>query len=238
VARALRPDVRVIGQNRTGKGNALACGMAAALGDVVVLLDADGSTDPGEIPAFVQALCQGADYVKGSRRLCDGGSDDLTRWRRMGNNALTFLVNTLCGTTFTDLCYGYNAVWRQHVGVFELDVSSAPQAGGGLRWGDGFEIETMLHLRAFAAGLRIDEVPSRERPRIFGESNLDAVRDGLRVLRTVLRERRRLRHRTPAPAAPAELPDVAQGLLDKVAARDMAGEAPVARPASAGEAGA
>ena len=236
VARALRPDVRIIGQNRTGKGNALACGLAAASGDVVVLLDADGSTDPAEIPAFVQALCRGADYVKGSRELPGGGSDDLTAWRRLGNRVLTLLVNVLCGTCFTDLCYGYNAVWRQHIGVFDLDVS-APQDGRVLRWGDGFEIETLLHMRAAAAGLRTVELPSRERPRIFGESNLDATRDGLRVLRTIMREHRRMRRRArPAASVPAVLTDA--GILDTVPVRDLVIEpSSVARP-SAGEAGA
>lgn len=204
VARALRPDAVVIGQNRTGKGNALACGLAAATGDVVVLLDADGSTDPAEIPVFVRALCAGADYVKGSRRLRGGGSDDLTRLRALGNRMLALLVNRLCGTSFTDLCYGYNAVWRRHVRVFGLDVSTPPRPGS-MRLGDGFEIETLLHMRAAAAGLRIVEVPSRERVRIFGESNLDAARDGMRVLRTIVRERRR---GMPVPE-PVVLPDIA-----------------------------
>ena len=50
VARRLRPDVRIVMQNRSGKGNALACGFAAATGDIIVMVDADGSADPGEIP--------------------------------------------------------------------------------------------------------------------------------------------------------------------------------------------
>ena len=53
VARRLRPDVKIVQQTRRGKGNALACGFAELTGDVVVMLDADGSADPREIPAFV-----------------------------------------------------------------------------------------------------------------------------------------------------------------------------------------
>ena len=56
VARSLCPDITVVGQTRKGKGNALACGFAVAQGDFIVMLDADGSTDPAEIPRFVEAL--------------------------------------------------------------------------------------------------------------------------------------------------------------------------------------
>ena len=66
-ARSLRPGVRVVHQNRKGKGNAMACGFAEVTGDIVVMLDADGSADPREIPRFVEALTSGADFAKGSR---------------------------------------------------------------------------------------------------------------------------------------------------------------------------
>jgi hypothetical protein len=56
-------------------------------------------------------------------------------------------------------------------------------------WGDGFEIETLLNCRVAVAGLLVAEVPSVERPRIFGETNLRTFADGSRVLRTLLVER-------------------------------------------------
>src|SRR3954468_20064795 len=111
VARSLRPDVRIVRQNRRGKGNAMACGFAAVTGDIVVMLDADGSADPREIPRFVQALVEGADVAKGTRFSAGGGSSDITWIRRMGNKALNGIVNVLYGTAYTDLCYGYNAFW-------------------------------------------------------------------------------------------------------------------------------
>ena len=77
VARRHLSNVRVVEQTRTGKGNALVCGMYAAAGDVIVTLDADGSADPCEIPAFVDALVDGADFAKGSRYMSGGGSVDL-----------------------------------------------------------------------------------------------------------------------------------------------------------------
>jgi glycosyltransferase involved in cell wall biosynthesis len=188
VARALRPDVRVVQQTRRGKGNALACGFAACRGDIVVMIDADGSTDPAEIPAFVAALLAGADYAKGSRFVTGGGSTDITPIRRVGNLGLNLLTNAVNRTRFSDLCYGYNAFWRHCLPALDLEPGTAAEAGTAMHWGDGFEIETIINIRIARAGLRIAEVPSFERPRLHGKSNLNTVRDGLRVLRTITHE--------------------------------------------------
>ena len=196
VAQRLRPDVRVVLQTRTGKGNALACGFAAATGDVIAMVDADGSADPAEIPQFVAALTDGAGFAKGTRYALGGGSTDITWLRRLGNRVLTGLFNLLYRTRHTDLCYGFNAFWRHHVPTLGLDAVSPPPARGGRLWGDGFEVETLIHVRATIAGVSIAEVPSFEYPRIHGTSNLSAFGDGLRVLRTILIERCR-----PRPAA-------------------------------------
>ena len=204
VARRLMPGIRVVTQNRRGKGNALACGFAAATGDILVMIDADGSTDPKEIPSFIAALRGGADFAKGSRFRGSGGSADITRLRRIGNKCLSMLVNTMFRTRYSDLCYGYNAFWARHLDVFGLDSTSpAPVRGDGRLWGDGFEIETLLNLRAARARLRIVEVASYEQARIHGESNLNALTDGIRVLRTIAREwprRNRSRRRVPERA--------------------------------------
>jgi glycosyltransferase involved in cell wall biosynthesis len=202
VARELRPDVVVVHQTRKGKGNALACGFAASTGDIIVMIDADGSTDPREIPLFVQRLVDGADFVKGSRFSGGGHSHDITRLRKLGNDGLNLVVNVLFGTRFTDLCYGYNAFWRGVVPMLDLPDTRLPRpAGGGKLWGDGFEIETMINIRAAAAGLDVGEVGSIEHERIHGESNLNTFRDGFRVLRTIFSEYGRARGRRAAPAA-------------------------------------
>src|SRR5262245_15109366 len=73
VAKQLRPSVRIVQQTRTGKGNALVCGLSESASDIVVTVDADGSADPTEIPRFVQTLVEGADFAKGSRCLPGGG---------------------------------------------------------------------------------------------------------------------------------------------------------------------
>jgi glycosyltransferase involved in cell wall biosynthesis len=205
VARQLRPDVRIVMQNRKGKGNALACGFAAATGDIIAMVDADGSADPGELPRFVEAVLAGADFAKGSRFLNGGGSSDLTRLRALGNRVLTGFFNACYGRKYTDLCYGFNVFSRRCVPVLGLDATSAPRPGAdGRLWGDGFEVETLIHVRAARANLKVAEVPSFEHSRIHGVSNLNAFSDGIRVIRTIFKERRL--HRQPeARPAPARV---------------------------------
>lgn len=176
VAHELRPDARVVLQDKRGKGNALACGFAAARGDIIVMIDADGSTDPGEIPSFIRPLIEGADFVKGSRYMAGGGSADITRVRSLGNRALGMGVNLIFGTRYTDLCYGYNAFWRRCLPSLHVTC-------------DGFEVETVINVRAARAGLKVVEVPSYEHDRIHGLSNLNAWRDGRRVVSAIMRER-------------------------------------------------
>jgi glycosyltransferase involved in cell wall biosynthesis len=193
VARRLRPDVHVVRQTRQGKGNALACGFAAATGDIIAVVDGDGSADPGEIPRFVEALLNGADFAKGTRFLEGGGSSDITRLRSSGNYLLTAFFNMCYGRSYSDLCYGFNVFWRRHVPVLALDATSCPRSdGAGQLWGDGFEVETLIHVRAAKAGLVVAEVSSFEHARIHGVSNLNAFRDGIRVLRTILSGRRQI----------------------------------------------
>jgi glycosyltransferase involved in cell wall biosynthesis len=186
VARDLLPDVRVVHQTGRGKGDALISGFRNARGDIIVMLDADGSARPEEIPRFVEVLVAGADFAKGSRFLPGGGSADITRLRALGNSMLTRIVNGLFGSRYSDLCYGYNAFWARTLPQLALDAT-------------GFEIETQLNLRAVKAELAVVEVPSYEDARISGVSNLNAFRDGLRVLRTILRER------VEPPRSPATL---------------------------------
>ena len=180
--------------------------MHAATGDILVTLDADGSADPCEIPAFVDALIDGADFAKGSRYMPGGGSVDLTRLRSAGNWGLNVLSNLSLGTKFTDLCYGYNAFWKSIVPALKLPDPDLPQPADGSRiWGDGFEIETLITVRAAQAGLSVTEVPSFELSRIHGESNLRTFADGQRVLRTITSETARngRAKRTRLVAAPA-----------------------------------
>lgn len=180
VARSLRPGIRIVQQEGRGKGCALRTGFAAATGDIVVMLDADGSMDPREIPAFVGALLAGADFAKGSRFVQGGGTADMPFLRRFGNWGFVTLVRLLFGSSYSDLCYGYNAFWRQTLHLLDLDA-------------DGFEIETLMNLRVLRAGLKVAEIPSFEAERVHGKGRLRTFRDGWRVLKTIIRERFRQR---------------------------------------------
>ncbi|MFF0449165.1 glycosyltransferase family 2 protein [Streptomyces sp. NPDC004609] len=176
VARELWPDVKVVKQAGKGKGDALISGFAACTGDIIVMVDADGSADGNEIVSYVSALVSGADFAKGSRFANGGGTDDMTFIRKMGNWALCSVVNAKFGARYTDLCYGYNAFWKHCLDEITLDCT-------------GFEIETLMNIRVVKAGLRVQEVPSHEYNRIHGVSNLSAVRDGIRVLKVILKEK-------------------------------------------------
>lgn len=170
------PPVHFIKQSGRGKGDALRAGFAACRGDIIVMLDADGSADPREIPLFVESLMRGSDFAKGSRCILGGGSHDFSHLRRLGNYGLRKIVNLLFRAHFSDLCYGYNAFWKHCLDYVVVDC-------------DGFEVETLIHLRVHKANLNIVEVPSFEYRRIHGKSNLHVFRDGWSVFKTIMKER-------------------------------------------------
>jgi glycosyltransferase involved in cell wall biosynthesis len=175
-ARELRPEIRIIMQEGRGKGAAIRSGFAAATGDIIVSIDADGSTDPAEIPAFVGTLLAGADFAKGSRFLQGGGSVDLTPLRRLGNWFFVALTNFLFGTQYTDITYGYNATWRRYASSLALEI-------------DGWPNEIISNIRAAQHGLRVVEVASFEYERIAGEAKLITFSAGWAILTAILQER-------------------------------------------------
>lgn len=192
-ALSVLPHLDVVHQTRRGKGNALACGFEAVTGDIVVTFAADGSTDAAEMPRFIEALLAGADVAKGSRFLPGGGSEDLTRARDAGNRFLSRHASAMFDTAFTDVCYDYNAFWVDVLEELSLPDPQARQQGRGMPSGDGFEVEALISCRAAVTGLAITEVPSVERARLHGASHLRANRDGVRVLKAMYGERRRVR---------------------------------------------
>ena len=193
VARELLPSICIVQQSGRGKGDALRSGFAAATCDIIIMLDADGSTDPREIPAFVSVLSNGADFAKGSRFARGGGTADMPLYRQMGNWCFVMLVRLLYGGSYTDLCYGYNAFWADVLPALRLDS-------------DGFEIETLMNVHALQARLNVVEVPSFEDKRRYGTGHLRAIPDGWRVMKTIFREwlgpHRRSARTVPARSEP------------------------------------
>ncbi|MCU0490144.1 MAG: glycosyltransferase family 2 protein [Chloroflexaceae bacterium] len=196
------PTVIVVQQEGRGKGAAIRTGFTHATGDIIVLLDADGSMDPAELPHFIGPLLAGADFAKGSRFLHGAGTNDMPRYRQAGNWALVTLTNLLFRTNYSDITYGYNAFWRYYGPALALDI-------------DSWASEIISNIRAARNGLKVVEVPSFEHPRIAGEAKLQAFRAGWTILKAILRERfvgqrtaiRRLARPVAAvPAAPAAPP--------------------------------
>ena len=114
------------------------------------MLDADGSTDPAEIPRFVAALVDGRRLRQGLR-FPRAAAATTSPAAPHGQRVPHRLVNLLFGTRYTDLCYGYNAFWRHRLTSLNLDST-------------GFEVETLLNIRAVKVGLTVCEVPSVEQP--------------------------------------------------------------------------
>ena len=176
VAKQLLPSIKVVMETRKGKGIAMRAGYDASIGDILIVIDADGSNDPREIPRFVTALLEGADFVKGSRFAPGGGTTDMPRYRKLGNGFFVLLANLLFGVKFTDLCYGYHAFWRYCLNAINLESYT------------GFEIDTALYLQAVRSRLRIVDVPSFEGYRFYGDGKLLTIPDGFRVLNTIFRQ--------------------------------------------------
>ncbi|RLV49356.1 glycosyltransferase family 2 protein [Nocardioides mangrovicus] len=176
VVRRYRPDATVLLQAPSGKGNATRAGLEVATAENIICMDADGSMDPREIPAFLALLSNGYDMVKGSRGAVGGGSTDFTPLRRAGNRGLVGIYNLMFGTNLSDITFGYIGFRREVL----------PRLG---LYAEGFEIEVQMVAHAQLAGLRFAELPSRETDRLTGDSHLRTFKDGHRVLRTIVRSR-------------------------------------------------
>jgi len=187
VAKALLPGIRIIVQEGKGKGAALRTGVESARGDIIIMLDADGSTDPAEIPAFVGALIAGADFVKGSRFGQGCGSSDMTPIRWLGNWGFVLLTNVLFRTQFSDMTYGYNALWARHKHALALEI-------------DDWSHEIISNIRVALSGLRLVEVASYERERVAGQAKLHTWSAGWMIFKGIVRERLAQRTRPKAMA--------------------------------------
>lgn len=176
---AKRAGAIVFVEREPGKGSALKQALMEIQGDAIVILDADGSMRPEEIPAFMRILDNNpeVDIVKGSRFLGNGYSEDISLLRRIGNMFFVLLVNLLWSTRYSDLCYGFGAFTASAVKKLAPHLESS-----------NFEIETEIAIKAKKIGLNVVEIPSIELKRKHGKSNLNAFTDGAQILRRILKE--------------------------------------------------
>ena len=174
VAKRLRPDIRILYQPEKGKGDALKYGIKHSSGDIVVTLDADGTTDPEEMHKFIEPLLNGYDFAKGSRFL-NTRPKRMPWYRHFGNWLLVTEANLIFGTNYTDLCSGYNAFWGK--------------SWERINFPDEFGYEPLITLRAKRAGLKIIEVACSDRGRISGGSKLPNWRQGWGAFKAILKER-------------------------------------------------
>lgn len=164
VAKQLCPQARIVCQPGRGKGDALKFGVQEASGEIIVMLDADGETDPAELPRFVAAVAQGYDIAKGSR-LSMGRPKRMPRYRWFGNTILALTYDLLYGARFTDVCSGYLAFRKRSFQAIELTY-------------DNCEMEQQMLVRAKKAGMRIVEVAHASDGRIAGVSKVSGVKQG------------------------------------------------------------
>lgn len=188
---------KIVTQKNRGKGGALSRGFLESSGEIVIMIDADGSMDLSELGRFAEAVASGKLIVKGSRYVAGGGSDDITKFRSLGNLFLTHLANAFFQTKWTDLAYGYAAFDRRAINMLEISYFDSKVPGfwshRQMTYGQGFEIETLLFCRAARRGITVTEIASWERNRVFGSSNLRAISDGTRALIAIIVERTRSR---------------------------------------------
>ena len=160
--------------NKGGKGSALIKGISKSKGDIVIFMDADLSHKPTELRRLISAIDSGYDVCMGSRFLDGGGSDDISFVRKLGNYFFIWLINSIYGSKYTDICYGYRSFSKKALKKLNLKEAS-------------FGIETEISIKAKKQGLKVLEIPSFERKRYTGAGKLMTLRDGLIILSVILK---------------------------------------------------
>ncbi|MBT9560473.1 MAG: glycosyltransferase family 2 protein [Myxococcales bacterium] len=162
-----------------GKGRALRTGINASRGDWLVFIDADGQDDPAEIPALLDAVRSHPDValVNGSRFIGKLESGAISPPNLVGNLAFTGLFDLLYGARITDTQAGFRAVRGDVARSLVLESTE-------------YEIETEMLAKILGQRLRVLEVPVTRRARAAGTTDFRRVRNGLRILATILRRGR------------------------------------------------
>jgi glycosyltransferase involved in cell wall biosynthesis len=186
VARSFGARV-VENKRKPGKGHALCTGFEAADGDLLMMMDADYSHRPEDMPDFLNAMREGIGLVIGSRVF--GGSEEYNHVRALGNVFLSGSLGLCTGRYLSDALNGYK-LFRRDVFTDFLYTSRM------------FEIEIEIIANTLRKGYRVVEVVSHERARAGGEMKSRVVHHGTRFLARILWEG----FKGVKPAAQATLP--------------------------------
>jgi glycosyltransferase involved in cell wall biosynthesis len=170
---ARKSGARVIHPGRAGYGNAYLAAFREARGRIIVMGDADETYDFSDIPRLLEPMERGADLVVGSRfkgRIVPGSMTPLHRY--IGNPLLTWLINAMYKTHFSDTHTGFRAITRDALSRLHLSTG-------------GMEFASEMLIRASELGLSIVEIPITYSPR-RAPSKMHSFADGWRHLRFVL----------------------------------------------------
>ena len=161
-------------QKKPGFGAALLEAFKIAKGDIVVIMNADGSHNPTDIPSLLEKIKEGYTYVMASRYLKGARSDDDTIVRFIGNRVLTWLTNLIHNTKVTDSLYFFTAITSNKLKKLHL---TSP----------GFELCIEILIRAHKAGLKFAEVPVVERASL-SKTKVNAFSVGWKILMKILQK--------------------------------------------------
>ena len=170
---AKKYKVKILYDN-AGKGYALIKGFGNSKGNIIVSMDADLSHRPEELKLLINTIKSGYDICMGSRFLNNGGSEDISMIRRIGNKFFVKLINFIYKSNYTDICYGYRSFSRNALKKLSLNEK-------------GFGIETEISIMAKKNNLKILEIPSFEKKRYNGSGKLRTLQDGYVILKTILK---------------------------------------------------
>jgi len=168
-------EAHVLREAHQGKGRALRSGFKRAKGDVIVTLDSDGSHQPEEIPLILRCIMENkVDFVIGSRFFnTDTNNAKIPNVNRIGNRMFSDLIRLLTGVKISDSQSGLRAIKSSILKKMKLNSR-------------GYEVESEMLVKALKVGVRVAEIPISFEQRTVGKSKLDPLKDGTKILYSII----------------------------------------------------